>query len=136
MKDSLTPLEKMSQEVETLNRELAEVQERLNVAEETLQAIASGEVDAVVVSTQQGERVFTLQGADYVYQCLVEQMGEGAATVSSEGLILYCNKRLSEILNCPLKNLIGSQLETFIAPQYKKAFLLLLQQVQPEKKSY
>ncbi|AFZ07019.1 PAS/PAC sensor hybrid histidine kinase [Oscillatoria nigro-viridis PCC 7112] len=133
MKDSLTPVEKMSQEVETLHRELAEVQERLNVAEETLQAIACGEVDAVVVSTERGERVFTLQGADYVYQCLVEQMGEGAATVSSEGLILYCNKRLSEILNCPLKNLIGSQLETFIAPQYKKAFLLLLQQVQPEK---
>ncbi len=133
MNDSLTPLEKMSQEVETLHRELADVQERLNVAEETLQAIACGEVDAVVVSTQQGERVFTLQGADYVYQCLVEQMGEGAATVSSEGLILYCNKRLSELLNCPLKNLIGSQFETFIAPHYKKAFLLLLQQVQPEK---
>lgn len=133
MKDSLSPIEKMSQEVETLHRELAEVQERLNVAEETLQAIASGEVDAVVVSTQQGERVFTLQGADYVYQCLVEQMGEGAATVSSEGLILYCNKRLSELLNCPLTNLIGSQLETFIAPQDKKAFLLLLQQVQTEK---
>ncbi|MEG5040928.1 MULTISPECIES: PAS domain S-box protein [unclassified Microcoleus] len=133
MKDSLTPIEKMSQEVETLHRELAEVQERLNVAEETLQAIRSGEVDAVVVSTQRGERVFTIQGADYVYQCLVEQMGEGAATVSSEGLILYCNKRLSELLNCPLTNLIGSQLETFIAPQDKKAFLLLLQQVQTEK---
>lgn len=50
MKDSLTPLEKMSQEVETLHGELAEVQERLNLAEETLQAIRCGEVDAVVVS--------------------------------------------------------------------------------------
>lgn len=133
MKDSLTPLEKMSKEVETLHRELAEMEERLNVAEETLQAIRSGEVDAVVVSTPRGERVFTLQGADYVYQCLVEQMGEGAATVSSEGLILYCNKRLSELLNCPLKNLIGSQLETFIAPKDKKAFFLLWQQVQTDK---
>ncbi|MEG4489968.1 PAS domain S-box protein [Microcoleus sp. D3_18_C4] len=123
----------MSPEVETLHRELVEVQERLNVAEETLQAIRSGEVDAVVVSMQGGERVFTLQGADYVYQCLVEQMGEGAATVSSEGLILYCNKRLSELLNCPLKNLIGSQLETFIDHHNKKSFLLLLQQVQPGK---
>lgn len=133
MNNYLTNLEKMSQEVETLNRQLAQVQERLNVAEETLEAIRCGEVDAVVVSTQRGERVFTLQGADYVYQCLVEEMGEGAATVSSEGLILYCNKRLAELLNCPLKNLIGSQLQTFIAPQDKKSFLLLLQQVQPEK---
>ncbi|MEG4959930.1 MULTISPECIES: PAS domain S-box protein [unclassified Microcoleus] len=133
MKDSQAPLEKLRQEVETLQQQLAEVQERLNVTEETLQAICSGEVDAVVVSTQQGERVFTLQGADYVYQCLVEQMGEGAATVSSEGLILYCNKRLSELLNCSLKNLIGSRLETFIAPKDRKAFLLLLQEVQEKE---
>ncbi|MGB8686267.1 MAG: PAS domain S-box protein [Microcoleus sp.] len=133
MKDTQAPLKKLRQEVEMLHRQLAEVQERLNVTEETLQAIRSGEVDAVVVSTQQGERVFTLQGADYVYQCLVEQMGEGAATVSSEGLILYCNKRLSEILNCPLKNLIGSGLEPFIAPKDRKAVLLLLQQVEKEE---
>ncbi|MEG4576857.1 PAS domain S-box protein [Microcoleus sp. N3A4] len=133
MKDSQAPLEKLRQEVETLQQQLAQVQERLNVTEETLQAICSGEVDAVVVSTQQGERVFTLQGADYVYQCLVEQMGEGAATVSSEGLILYCNKRLSELLDCSLKNLIGSGLETFIAPKDRKAFLLLLQEVQEKE---
>ncbi len=133
MKDSQAPLEKLRQEVETLQQQLAEVQERLKVTEETLQAICSGEVDAVVVSTQQGERVFTLQGADYVYQCLVEQMGEGAATVSSEGLILYCNKRLSELLDCSLKNLIGSGLETFIAPKDRKAFLLLLQEVQEKE---
>lgn len=133
MKDSQAPLEKLRQEVEALQQQLAEVQERLNVTEETLQAICSGEVDAVVVSTQQGERVFTLQGADYVYQCLVEQMGEGAATVSSEGLILYCNKRLSELLDCSLKNLIGSGLETFIAPKDRKAFLLLLQEVQEKE---
>lgn len=133
MKDTQDPLKKLRQEVETLHRQLAEVQERLNETEETLQAIRSGEVDAVVVSTQQGERVFTLQGADYVYQCLVEQMGEGAATVSSEGLILYCNKRLSELLNCPLKNLIGSGLEAFIAPKDRKAVLLLLQQVEKEE---
>ncbi|WP_271253709.1 ATP-binding protein [Pseudanabaena sp. Chao 1811] len=132
MENSQAHLEILRQEVESLRQQLADTQERLAVTEETLQAIRSGEVDAVVVSTSQGAQVFTLQGADYVYQCLVEQMGEGAATVSTEGLILYCNKQLSELLNCPLKNLIGAQLENFVAPQNRKEFGLMLQQSQQE----
>jgi PAS domain S-box-containing protein len=133
MNDSPTSLKKLRQEMLTLRQQLVQTQERLNETEETLQAIRSGEVDAVVVSTPQGARVFTLQGADYVYQCLIEQMGEGAATVSADGLILYCNKRLSELLDCPLKNLIGSQLESFISPKDRSEFLLLLQEVQEQE---
>ena len=133
MNDSQTSLKKLRQEVLTLRQQLATMQERLDETEETLQAIRSGEVDAVVVSTPQGARVFTLQGADYVYQCLIEQMGEGAATVSADGLILYGNKRLSELLDCPLKNLIGSQLESFISPKDRSGFLLLLQEVQEQE---
>lgn len=133
MDNSQTDIENLRQEIKTLHQSLAEVQEKLRLAEETLEAIHSGEVDALVVATNQGTRVFTLQGVDYIYQCLVEQMGEGAATLSSDGLILYCNQRLSELLNCPLPNLIGSPLETFINPQDRKAFLRLLQQVQEKE---
>lgn len=127
MESSQAQVEILGQEIENLRRQLIDTQEQLAVTEETLQAIRSGEVDAVVVSTAQGAQVFTLQGADYVYQCLVEQMGEGAATVSAEGLILYCNRRLSEILNCPLKNLIGAQLEDFVISHDRQTFLRLLQ---------
>lgn len=129
MNDAQNQLEILRQEVETLRQQLAEVQERLDLAEETLQAISSGEVDAVVISTQEGEKIFTLEGADHVYQCLVEQMGEGAGTISSDGLILYCNQRLSELINFPAKNLIGSKLENFISPRDRQTFLLLLEQL-------
>jgi two-component system, cell cycle sensor histidine kinase and response regulator CckA len=95
-------------ELENLRQELAEVKERLKLAEETLQAIHSGEVDAIVVATKEGDRIFTLQSADHIYRHLIEQMGEGAATVSDPELILYSNQKLSELLNCPLNNLIGS----------------------------
>lgn len=132
--NNLSTDEALRQEVSQLHQELAEVQDRLRLAEETLEAIHSGEVDAIIVATDNGgEKVFTLQGADHVYQRLVEQMGEGAATISEEGLILYGNQKLSELLNCPLKNLIGSQLEMFIALQDRKAFMGLLQQVKEEE---
>ncbi len=129
MQDSQKSLEELRQEVTTLHQQLADLQERLNVTEETLQAIGAGEVDAFVVSTEQGMRVFTIQGADHIYQCLVEQMGEGAATISAEGIILYCNQRLADLLDCSLNHLIGYQLETFIAHKDSQAFLQLLQEI-------
>src|ERR1051326_6080257 len=82
--------------------------------EETLRAIRRGEVDAVVVATPDGDRVFTLQGADHPYRVMVENITEGAATLSVNGQILYANRRLAEMLSMPLENLIGSRLHDVV----------------------
>lgn len=89
---------------------------QLAEAEETLRAIRTGEVDALVVSTDQGDRVFTLKGSDYPYRVLIEQMNQGAATLSPDGLVTYCNHRLAEILRTPLQHVIGSSIHDWIAP--------------------
>lgn len=133
MKNSPTKIDRLSQEINNLKLELIQTQEKFKVAEETLQAIQTGEVDALVMMTEEGRRIFTLQGADYIYQRLVEQMGEGAATLSDEGLILYCNQKLSDLLKYPLKNLIGSTLESFISVKDQKAFTLLLQKIKKDE---
>ncbi|MGZ5372304.1 MAG: putative bifunctional diguanylate cyclase/phosphodiesterase, partial [Aeromicrobium sp.] len=89
---------------------------RMAEAEDTLRAIAAGEVDAFVVSDGgTGRRVFTLSTADRPYRMFVENMQEGAATISSSGLILYANRRLSELLSCLRETIVGSPLATFIA---------------------
>jgi hypothetical protein len=54
--------------------ELEELRQRLQEAEETLDAIRNGEVDALVVSGPSGEKVFTLEGAEHPYRVLVESM--------------------------------------------------------------
>jgi PAS domain S-box-containing protein len=90
---------------------------RLNEAEETLNAIRNGEVDALVVSGPKGEQVFTFKGADYVYRILIETMNEGAATLTSDGTVMYCNKRLSEMLRAPIEKITGNLIEEFIQPQ-------------------
>jgi PAS domain-containing protein len=123
----------LEQELQTLRGQLAFTQARLEEAEAVVQAIRSGQVDAMIVSTQAGQRVFTLQGADYIYQCLVEQMGEGAATVAEDGLILYGNQQLACLLNCPLNKVIGSYLNKFIASQDQKTFASLLQNIQEKE---
>ena len=46
-------------------RESQKLTERIAELEETLRAIRMGEVDALLVSSPEGDQVFTLQGAEH-----------------------------------------------------------------------
>jgi len=89
---------------------------RLAEAEDTLRAIGAGEVDAFVISDgERGHRVFTLSTADHPYRKFVENMRDGAATLSSGGLVLFANRRLAELLSCSRETIVGSLLSGFLA---------------------
>jgi diguanylate cyclase (GGDEF)-like protein len=87
---------------------------RMTEAEDTLRAIGAGEVDAFVVSDGSGQRVFTLSTADRPYRKFVENMRDGAATLSSSGVILFVNRRLAELLSCTPDTMVGSPLSRFM----------------------
>ncbi|MDO9528535.1 MAG: PAS domain S-box protein [Syntrophales bacterium] len=107
---------------------------RLDEAEETLRAIGSGEVDALVVSGVDGEQLFTLKGADHSYRILIENMGEGALTLTAEGVILYANRRFAEMLKTPLEKVIGSTIHTWVAPDSQQILQSLLIKGADEKR--
>lgn len=96
------------------NREL---QSRLDEAEETLRALRDGEVDAIVAAGPEGDRIYTLKGADDAYRIMVEEMGEGALTLSLDGLILFSNEHFAAMLRRPLERVIGEHLEKFFVPE-------------------
>ncbi len=96
--------------------ELDGLRARLAEAEETLRAIRHGEVDAVLVTDDSGDRVYTLRSADAPYRALVEQMQEGAATVNKTGGIMYSNRRFAELVDVPLQRVIGASIEQFVDP--------------------
>jgi PAS domain S-box-containing protein len=89
---------------------------RLSEAEETLRAIRSGEVDAIVVNGQGGKKVFTLQGADHTYRVFVERMNEGAAVLSRDHTVLHCNGRFARFLGAGLQRVIGSSMLDLVWP--------------------
>ena len=113
-------------EIQTLRAELAAAEGKLAEAQEVILAIQSGEVDAVVVSGPEGDQVFTLQGAEYAYRALVEAMNEGAATLSSDGTVLYCNQRLADLARVPMEQIIGSPVEALIPQESKRLFEAVL----------
>ena len=61
-------------------------------------AIRGGGVDAIMVGDPNDERLYTLTSADRPYRVIVQEMGEGAATVSERGVLLYVNRRLSDLI--------------------------------------
>ncbi len=97
--------------------DLAELRARLADAEETLRAIRSGEVDAVVVAGKRGPRVFTLAGAEHAYRVLIESMHEGALTLTAQGVILYANRCFAKMVKCPLEQVVGSLFRRFLSAE-------------------
>ena len=108
--------------------ELDELRQRLQEAEETLDAIRSGEVDALVVSGPAGEKVFTLSGAEHPYRVLVESMNEGALSLSKDRTILYCNSAFARMAGIPLDRIMGHDVCEFVPSEERDVLKRLIRQ--------
>ena len=112
---------------EAARREIAELKERLREALETMDAIRSGDVDALVIGDgENGRQIYTLEGADRPYRLLIEQMQEGAMMLAADGAVLYCNHRLAEMLEAPHERIVGAAFQRFVAAGERAAFERLL----------
>ena len=78
-----------------------ELRRQLQEARDTIEAIRSGAVDAVVVYSPDGERVYALETADQPYRMMVERMQQGAATLTSDGAILFANPAFASLVGSP-----------------------------------
>lgn len=114
----------------TTSDQQAKLLARLKTAEETLRAIQSGEVDALMVSGRRGEQVVSLEGGETAYRMLVEAMSEGAATLSRNGAVLYCNRRFAELISRPQKKLIGIAVQSLIVKTERDRFEAFLAEAQ------
>jgi len=113
--------------------EMDSLRARLREAEETLDAIRYGRVDALVISKNDEEQIFTLQGAEHTYRMMVEAMNEGVITLASDGTILYCNRCFSDMLKIALNKITGTLLQKYVAPTNIAMVEKMLQGIETEK---
>ncbi|MEA3208726.1 MAG: hypothetical protein QOE70_1783 [Chthoniobacter sp.] len=110
-----------------LTDEVADLRARLAEASDVLRAIRTGDVDAVLVQGPQGDQLYTLKGADEPYRVLIEEMNQGAVTLSADGSILYCNRRFAELLKMLLEEIVGRAFDVFVVPAERAGFAALLE---------
>ena len=107
-------------------REVRHLRAKLAEAVAVIRAIRSGEVDAVVVASNGGPQVFTLEGADHAYRILMESMHEGALTLSAKAAILFANRCFADLVKSPLEQVVGSSFSRFLGGPDRKIFGQLL----------
>ncbi|MDP1889557.1 MAG: PAS domain S-box protein [Gemmatimonadaceae bacterium] len=95
------------------------LEQRLSEAEETIRALLSGEIDAVVdaahttpvlLSNAQAE----LRESELRYRSIVETAHEGITIVDSDGTISFTNGRFAEMLGYTVDELVGQSLFKFV----------------------
>jgi putative nucleotidyltransferase with HDIG domain/PAS domain S-box-containing protein len=84
---------------------------------QTLDAIRRGGVDAVVVGEPGAEQVHPLTSAERPYRAIVDNMSEGALTVSSRQIILFANRRFAEMIGRDPTDIVGAPISTLVDPQ-------------------
>jgi PAS domain S-box-containing protein len=89
-------------------------------------AIGSSDVDALLISDAAGRRLITLNGADRAYRLLVEDMADGALTITPDGIVAWCNRSFADLLGRPLNRLIGTRVDQCFAPEGHTSLATLL----------
>jgi PAS domain S-box-containing protein len=85
-----------------------ELKQQLEEANDIINAIRHGSVDALVLSKDGQPHLFSIESADYTYRILIEKFGEGALSISKDGIILYCNDYFSKLIGIPASQITGS----------------------------
>lgn len=106
--------EQLQRELAGLKAELYETQYRLEEANDMIEAIRNGDVDALVMKAEDGHQLYTLRTSDQAYRIFIEQMTTGAVTLNHDGVIFYSNSRFAEILGLPLEKIVGKIFCNFI----------------------
>jgi PAS domain-containing protein len=99
-------MEARHRSIQDYEYELELLRSQLEEANETIEAIRTGQIDAIVVQGDNGHQLYTLKSADHTYRVFIEKMTEGAVTLNNQGLILYCNSRFASMVNTHLSYII------------------------------
>lgn len=116
----------MEDDTEELKRLNDSLNERLREAEETLEAIRSGQIDAVVLKDSQGKRVYSLISPDHPYQIFFNNMDEAAVILSKEQIILYANNYFFELIESSAENVIGTSILELLHARDRNYFISAL----------
>ncbi|MGD6810806.1 MAG: PAS domain S-box protein [Candidatus Bathyarchaeia archaeon] len=103
-------------QIHRLKLEIENLQARVQELEETMASVCGGTADSIIVSTIDGDKIFTLKTEEQTYRLFIENMLQGAVLLSDDDTILYCNKAFAEMINDKAETIVGKKIQTHINP--------------------
>jgi PAS domain S-box-containing protein len=117
LEDKDVHIAKLLTEMEALKSELFD-------ANNIIDAIKEGSVDALVLHHEGEPQIYSIESADYTYRILIEKFSEGALSITYDGLILYCNDAFGKLAGISCEKITGSYLPSYFdVPQDFKYFI-------------
>ena len=107
-------MDNLQQQIDALHARNNDLEALLFEANSLIDAIREGSVDALVLSKDGKPFVYSIESADYTYRVLIEKFGEGALSISQEGLILYCNEYFSRLAGIPAAKITGTFFSSYV----------------------
>jgi two-component system CheB/CheR fusion protein len=104
-----------NEQIHKLKQEIEHLQMRLQEMEETMASVCGGTADAIIVSTIDGDKVFTLKTEEQPYRLFVENMPLGAVLLSEDGMVLYCNKAFADMVKETPEVVVGRKIQVYIS---------------------
>lgn len=108
------------------DRENKSLPEQISDLRHTLESIRGGGVDAVVLGEPGSEEIHALVSTDRPSRLIIEDMQEGALTVSSRGVVLFANRSAGSMLGSAPHDLVGRAATDLFALDSKAAVDQLL----------
>jgi PAS domain S-box-containing protein len=105
---------------------MEQLRKQLKEANDTIEAIRRGEIDALVIKGKNGNEVYTLESADRTYRVFLEKMTEGAVTLNGQGVIQYSNTSFAKMISLTPALVVAESFEYFVGTDDKKHFGELL----------
>ncbi|MDO9375958.1 MAG: ATP-binding protein [Ferruginibacter sp.] len=109
-------METTHKSTDELLAEIENLKIQLEEANDTIEAIRTGQVDALIVKSDNGHELYTLKSADQTYRVFIEKMTEGAVTLNRDGIIVYSNSQFGKMVGLPLSKITGIFFSSFISP--------------------
>jgi PAS domain S-box-containing protein len=118
-------MKEVNKSYDELVREMDELRLQMEEANDTIEAIRTGQVDALVVKNGNGHELYTLKSADQTYRVFIEKMTEGAVTLNKDGVVVYSNSQFGKMVGLPLSKVIGYPFTSFISSGDMEAYTSL-----------
>jgi PAS domain S-box-containing protein len=112
--------DKVPDRIEDLRGDLAE-------AGETFHAGRSGQIDTLVASGPLVDQAHVVKGLEDPCRWMLESMNQGAVILDDDGTIVYSNCSFAAMLDLPLDEVIGAQLNSFLVPDDLQSYAALIQ---------